>query len=107
MFTIGDFAPLGQVSVRMRRHYDTIGLLQPVRVDQFTDYRFYAADQLKRLNRLVVLKDLSFTPAQVAEIIDAKVDTVELRGMLRLRQAELAERISADAARLSRIEASF
>ena len=26
MFTIGDFARLGQVSVRMLRHYDGIGL---------------------------------------------------------------------------------
>lgn len=105
MFTIGDFATLGRVSVRMLRHYDAIGLLRPVRVDQFTGYRFYEADQLKRLNRLIALKDLGFTLAQVAEIMDAKVDTVELRGMLRLRQAELAERISADADRLGRIEA--
>ncbi|WP_414942774.1 MerR family transcriptional regulator [Amycolatopsis sp. cmx-11-51] len=105
MFTIGDFATLGQVSVRMLRHYDAIDLLRPARVDQFTGYRFYEADQLKRLNRLVALKDLGFTLAQVAEIIDAKVDTVELRGMLRLRQSELAEQLSADAARLSRIEA--
>jgi DNA-binding transcriptional MerR regulator len=105
MFSIGDFATLGRVSVRMLRHYDAIGLLRPARVDDHTGYRFYEAEQLKRLNRLVALKDLGFTLAQVAEIVNAKVDTGELRGMLRLRQAELAQRISADAGRLSRIEA--
>ena len=31
MFNIGEFAKLGQVSVRMLRHYDAIGLLQPAR----------------------------------------------------------------------------
>lgn len=30
MFTIGDFARLGRVSVRMLRHYDRIGLIRPV-----------------------------------------------------------------------------
>jgi hypothetical protein len=34
MFTIGDFARLGRVSVRMLRHYDAIGLLRPAYVDR-------------------------------------------------------------------------
>ena len=29
MFTIGDFARYGRVSVRMLRHYDAVGLLRP------------------------------------------------------------------------------
>ncbi|MGL4255714.1 MAG: MerR family DNA-binding transcriptional regulator, partial [Microbacterium sp.] len=31
MYTIGEFAALGRVSVRMLRHYDAIGLLEPAR----------------------------------------------------------------------------
>jgi DNA-binding transcriptional MerR regulator len=34
MISIGDFARLGRVSVRMLRHYDTIGLLRPGHVDR-------------------------------------------------------------------------
>lgn len=33
MFSIGEFARLGTVSVRTLRHYDEIGLLRPARVD--------------------------------------------------------------------------
>ncbi len=33
MFTIGEFATIARVSVRMLRHYDAIGLLVPARVD--------------------------------------------------------------------------
>src|SRR6516165_354274 len=51
MFTIGDFARHGQVSVRMLRHYDTTELLRPARVDPASGYRFYEAAQLARLNR--------------------------------------------------------
>jgi hypothetical protein len=39
MFSIGDFARHGRVSVRMLRHYDAIGLLRPASVDRVTGYR--------------------------------------------------------------------
>ena len=105
MFSIGDLARSGRVSVRMLRHYDTIGLLRPASVDPFTGYRSYAVEQLTRLNRVVALKDLGFTLDQVAAIVDDDIDSDELRGMLRLRRAELRDQIAADTARLARVEA--
>ncbi|MGP3989629.1 MerR family transcriptional regulator [Streptomyces sp. 3N207] len=105
MFTIGDFATHGRVSVRMLRHYDTIGLLRPARTDPYTGYRYYAAGQLSRLNRIIALKDLGFTLDQVREILDERVSAEELRGMLRLRQAELRAALEADAARLAQVGA--
>ncbi|KAB1938970.1 MerR family transcriptional regulator [Micromonospora sp. ALFpr18c] len=105
MFTIGDFARLGRVSVRMLRHYDSIGLLGPATVDPHTGYRFYRADQLRRLNRVIALKDLGLTLDQVRTILDDAVDVVELRGMLRLRRSQLAAQLVADTARLAAVEA--
>ncbi|MFF0152997.1 MerR family transcriptional regulator [Micromonospora sp. NPDC005203] len=105
MFTIGDFARLGRVSVRMLRHYDSIGLLRPAVVDRHTGYRFYRADQLRRLNRVIALKELGLTLEQVRVIVDDAVDVVELRGMLRLRRTQLEEQLAADAARLVAVEA--
>ena len=105
MFTIGDFARHGRVSVRMLRHYDAIGLLRPAKVDPASSYRFYEASQLARLNRIIALKDLGFTLEQVRAILDEQVSAGELRGMLRLRQAELQSQITADASRLAQVEA--
>ncbi|MYR93332.1 MULTISPECIES: MerR family transcriptional regulator [unclassified Streptomyces] len=105
MFTIGDFARYGRVSRRMLRHYDAIGLLRPDRTDPATGYRFYGAAQLARLNRIIALKDLGFTLQQVREILDERVGPEELRGMLRLRRAELAEAVAAATARLAQVEA--
>jgi DNA-binding transcriptional MerR regulator len=104
MFAIGEFARHGRVSVRMLRHYDEIGLLEPVRVDPATGYRSYDASQLSRLNRIVVLKDLGFTLPQVASILNERIGTAELRGMLMLRRAELQQQITIDAARLTQVE---
>ncbi|MEU6486254.1 MerR family transcriptional regulator [Streptomyces sp. NPDC046887] len=105
MFTIGDFARHGRVSVRMLRHYDAIGLLHPARTDPHTGYRFYEAAQLARLNRVIALKDLGFTLEQVAAILDEQVGPEELRGMLRLRQAELESAMAEAAARLAGVAA--
>ncbi|MBO0830251.1 MAG: MerR family transcriptional regulator [Streptosporangiales bacterium] len=105
MFGIGDFARHGRVSVRMLRHYDAVGLLRPARVDPVTGYRSYEAAQLSRLNRIIALKDLGFTLDQVGAILDEKVGVEQLRGMLRLRRAELRSQIAADEARLTQVEA--
>lgn len=105
MLSIGDFARHGRVSVRMLRHYDAVGLLRPAYVDQLTGYRWYEAGQLSRLNRIVALKDLGFTLRQVQSILDDEVSVEELRGMLRLRQAELRSQIATDTARLAQVEA--
>jgi DNA-binding transcriptional MerR regulator len=105
MFTIGDFARHGRVSVRMLRHYDAIGLLRPARVDEATGYRYYEAGQLARLNRLIALKDLGFTLQRVGGILDEQVSAEELRGMLKLRHTDLRAQIEADSARLAQVEA--
>ncbi|WP_030751167.1 MerR family transcriptional regulator [Streptomyces sp. NRRL S-31] len=105
MFTIGDFARHGRVSVRMLRHYDATGLLRPAHVDPTSGYRYYTAAQLARLNRIIALKDLGFTLRQVRDIVDEKVGAGELRGMLRLRRAELETVMAAAAARLVQVEA--
>ncbi|MCZ7436008.1 MerR family transcriptional regulator [Micromonospora sp. WMMC241] len=105
MFSIGEFAGLGRVSVRMLRHYDAIGLLRPAHVDPHSGYRFYTAVQLRLLNRVTALKDLGFSLHEVQTLIDEKVDPAELRGMLRLRRAELAARMRQDTARLAQVDA--
>jgi len=105
MFSIGEFARHGRVSVRMLRHYDAIGLLRPASVDAASGYRFYQAGQLAELNRIIALKDLGFTLQQVQAILAEQVSAAELRGMLKLRRAEIFDRIEAETARLARVEA--
>lgn len=104
MVNIGEFARYAGVSVRMLRHYDRLGLLRPVWVDPTTGYRQYSAAQLPRLNRLLALKDLGFTLEQTGPILDAEVSADELRGMLILRRAQVAEQLQTDQARLDAIE---
>ena len=104
MFKIGEFSKLSQVTVKTLRYYDEIGLLKPAKVDRFTGYRYYSADQLPRLNRILALKDLGLSLAQVAQLLDGDLPPAQIRGMLRLKQAELQQRVQEEQARLARVE---
>lgn len=105
MFKVGDFSKLSQVSVKTLRYYDEIGLLKPVEVDRFTGYRYYSADQLPRLNRILALKDLGLALEQIARLLESDLPPAQLRGILRMKQAEIAQHVEEEQARLARVEA--
>jgi DNA-binding transcriptional MerR regulator len=105
MFKIGEFSRLSRVSVRMLRYYDQLGLLKPSQTDRLTSYRYYSADQLPRLNRILALQDLGFTLQQIGGLLDEDLPVEELRGMLKLKRAEVEQGIQAEQARLARLEA--
>ncbi|MFZ4895018.1 MerR family transcriptional regulator [Plantibacter sp. Mn2098] len=71
MYTIGEFAALGRVSVRMLRHYDAIGLLRPASVDASSGYRHYEVTQLRTLLRIVELRDLGCSLDDAADVLAA------------------------------------
>jgi DNA-binding transcriptional MerR regulator len=104
MFSIGEFARLGGVSIRTLRHYDEIGLLRPASVGPGTGYRGYSAAQLGQLNRIMALKELGLSLTQVRLLLDG-VTLGELRGMLLLRRAQLEHEIDQHKNQLLGIEA--
>ncbi|GAD34123.1 putative transcriptional regulator [Microbacterium sp. TS-1] len=105
MLSIGEFARLAGVSVRMLRHYDQLALLRPHRVDPASGYRSYSASQLDRANRLIALKDLGFTLEQVGRLLDDGMSSASVAALLRERRAELSGQIAADVQRLHEVEA--
>lgn len=94
MLKIGEFSKLVQVSVPTLRYYDQIGLLKPVEVDRLTGYRSYSANQLPRLHRILALKGLGFELAQIAAVLDEGITPEQMRGMLRLRHAQISQQLA-------------
>jgi len=105
MLKIGDLSKLSRVSVKTLRYYDEVGLLRPAQVDRFTGYRYYSFDQLPRLNRILALKDLGFSLEQIAQLLSEDLPAEQLRGMLRLRRAELSQHVQDELDQLARVEA--
>jgi DNA-binding transcriptional MerR regulator len=104
MFRIGDFSRIAQVSGRLLRYYDEIGLLSPDFTDPQTGYRYYSAHQLPRLNRILVLKELGLSLEQIARLLDQQTSTEEIRGMLTLRKAQIERTVQEEMARFRNIE---
>ncbi len=89
MLKIGDFSKLSRISIRMLRHYDEIGLLIPKCIDDFTNYRYYSADQLTVSGRITALKDMGFSLATIKEILINYNDARALSDYLVVKKTEL------------------
>lgn len=105
MLKIGVFAQVSRVSIKMLRHYDEMGLLKPVFVDDFSGYRYYSLEQLPRVHRIIALKDLGFSLDQIAQMLNRKLPPEQLRRTLSQKQEELSRQVREDQARLERVKA--
>jgi DNA-binding transcriptional MerR regulator len=102
---IGDFSKLCRVPVKTLRYYDEVGLLKPAHVDEFTGYRNYTFEQLARLNRILALKDLGFSLEEIGHLLTEDVSVEAMRGMLKLRRADIRQHVQEETDRLARVEA--
>ncbi|MBG6192187.1 DNA-binding transcriptional MerR regulator [Arthrobacter sp. CAN_A212] len=76
------------VSARTLRHYDEIGLLAPAALSS-NGYRWYGRNQLRRLQRILLLRELDVPLAQIIAILAGEDDeTAALRSHLMLVTAE-------------------
>ncbi|WP_116203463.1 MerR family transcriptional regulator [Amycolatopsis circi] len=104
MYGIGTVARLAQVSARTLRHYHEIGLLAPAHVDAATGYRHYTPDQVLRLHRILVLRDLGVPLSEIGTLLEDDVTVEQLRGILLLRRAEARDRLATQVDQLRRVE---
>jgi effector-binding domain-containing protein len=104
MFKIGDFSKFSRVSVKTLRYYDEIGLLNPVKVDELTGYRYYSADQLPRLNRIAGLKNLGLSLDEIGRILTDNPSTEKMIELLKVKQQETLSRLREERDRLKRVE---
>jgi DNA-binding transcriptional MerR regulator/effector-binding domain-containing protein len=104
MFRIGEFAQIAQVSGRQLRFYDQLGLLEPAHIDAQTGYRYYSIRQLPRLNSILALKELGLSLDQIGPLLKNGISPTELRAMLTMKQAQLAQSLREEESRLRHIE---
>lgn len=104
MFKISTFAKLSKLSLKTLRYYDQIGILKPHKVHDDTGYRYYSADQLLELNRILIYKELGFTLPQIAQLLQENISYEQIQGMLRLKRSEIQQMIDMEQTKLARIE---
>lgn len=107
MLKIGEFAQLGNVSIRALRFYHEAGLLEPCYVDPSTHYRSYEPRQLQDLRDIRLYKAMRFSLAETRELLRERPSAAEREQILRERRALLKQRIAEDVESLARIEAQL
>lgn len=106
MFKIGEFSKLTQVSIRMLRYYDEIGLLKPAKVDLFTGYRMYSAEQIPMLQKIVLLRDTKFTTLEIKDIIQ-RCNDVDIIYELKEKKIQINNEIAKEKQRIDKIDSAI
>ena len=106
MFRIGEFSKLTQVSVRMLRHYDEVGLLRPAQIDEATGYRLYSVQQIPAVQKIVLLRNVGFGIAEIAAAL-ADWDGQSITQRLVNKAREIEEAIRLEREHVARIAAAI
>lgn len=103
MFKIGDFSKLSRISVRMLRYYDTKGLLKPNKVDAFTGYRYYSAEQIHLINKIHAMKEMGFNVSEIKILISNKNSDDQILALLNNRKREIINNVKEEEEKLSKV----
>ena len=74
-YRIGEFAELTGLSVTTLRYYDDIDLLNPSFIDPYTNYRYYTAKDLEKVEYINNCKNMGFS---LEEIVEANLGEITL-----------------------------
>ncbi len=100
---IGRFAQISGFTVRALRHYESLGLLVPGRVDPGSGYRFYHPDQLPDALRVRLLRALEMPLQDVVAVMRDPEGPAALE-RLREHRARVASRLGELEQQLARLD---
>lgn len=93
MKTVHEVSRISGVSVRTLHHYDSIGLLKPAGVTD-AGYRLYDEASLKRLQTILMYRELGFSLSDIKNILDSPAFDLKMAlrdhiEMLRMERAHI------------------
>lgn len=103
MFKIGEFSKLTQVSIRMLRYYDDMGLLKPAEVNCENGYRMYSSEQTKTLSKIIMLRDMGFGTEEILKALN-NWDNELLKIEFRKKEEAIRKIISLEEQKLNRLK---
>lgn len=90
MYKIGEFSKISGLSINTLRHYESIGILEAEYTDRFTGYRYYSAQQLVTVNKILVLKDAGFSLDEILRIFSDDLSDKNILTLLQ-KKADVLE----------------
>ena len=92
-YSVQQLAKLAGVTVRTLHHYDQIGLLKPMLIEQ-NGYRKYGQTELLKLQQILFFREMDFPLEEIAKIVSApgfnlKQALTDQRRMLEIKKKRL------------------
>lgn len=69
-FSIGETAKSVNVTKETLRHYDRIGLIKPSKKDEFTNYRYYTAQDIVRIQTIKALQTMDLPLQEIKTVLE-------------------------------------
>lgn len=106
MFRIGEFSKLTQVSIRMLRYYDDVGILKPAKINNENGYRMYSVEQTKTLSKIIFLRDIGFSTDEIF-IALKNWDSESLKKEFRHKEEVIKEAIRIEEQKLEKLRGAM
>lgn len=68
MIKIGELSQIAGISIQTIRFYESEGLITPIEVDIWTNYRYYDERSIERLSEISYLKELGFSLKEIKNL---------------------------------------
>lgn len=69
LYRIGEISKIANVPIRTLHHYNDVGLLVPVKVDETSGYRYYSHEQLHDISQIKFFKAAGFSLKDIKGLI--------------------------------------
>jgi len=107
MFKIGEFSRMSGLSINTLYHYDNVGILKPIYIDKFTGYRYYDANQLITINKIIALKDAGFSLIEISNFFKNNSSSESLIEVLEVKAELLENALELETSRLQRLRTNI
>jgi len=105
-FLISEFAKLRDININSLRYYEKLGLLKPAYVEERTGYRYYSAEQVSVLNKILLCINLGIPLKEMVQYIDEE-GNLQSQKLLERGRSVAMERLEQMQNNLNFIEASL
>lgn len=105
MYKIGEFSKITHLTVKTLRYYDEEKILTPSLRNEENGYRLYTNEDFKKAERIVMLRQLDFSIAEIKDVICACDTEEDLAYYLKEKQHQIETHIQKERALLRKIQA--
>lgn len=92
LLTVSEFAKICQTTPRTIRFYEKKGVIKPVKIDKFNDYRYYSPTQVRDIHKIKLLQKFDIPLREIRDLIKMRKDKVSLEDKLTKLDLELKKR---------------